>query len=393
MKKRILSILLICIMTCSSSMVVFAETAKDVEKEKEQTQQALDKVNEQVDDIEQQKDAVAEEIMVLDSELVDILTSIGICEDEIAAKEDEIEAVKADLQNAEEEQAKQYEDMKTRIRFMYEKGDNAYLAILLEASSWPEMLNKASYAEQLYSYDRELLLKYEETINNVKAYKEQLEIEEADLLTCKNELKEQHDYLAIVMETKKASMANFETQLAKAQQQASEYKKQLEAQTAKIKDLEEKEEQARRAEREKQTVKVSASSQSSVDNSAAVATVAGSSEGSALGRDIASYGCNFIGNPYVFGGTSLTNGTDCSGFTQGVYAHFGYRIPRDSTSQRSCGVGVDYSQAQPGDIICYAGHVGLYIGNGQIVHASSERTGIKISNATYRTILAVRRVI
>lgn len=393
MKKRILSILLICIMTCSSSMVVFAETAKDVEKEKEQTQQALDKVNEQVDDIEQQKDAVAEEIMVLDSELVDILTSIGICEDEIAAKEDEIEAVKADLQNAEEEQAKQYEDMKTRIRFMYEKGDNAYLAILLEASSWPEMLNKASYAEQLYSYDRELLLKYEETINNVKAYKEELEIEEADLLTCKNELKEQHDYLAIVMETKKASMANFETQLAKAQQQASEYKKQLEAQTAKIKDLEEKEEQARRAEREKQAVKVSASSQSSVDNSAAVATVAGSSEGSALGRDIASYGCNFIGNPYVFGGTSLTNGTDCSGFTQGVYAHFGYRIPRDSTSQRSCGVGVDYSQAQPGDIICYAGHVGLYIGNGQIVHASSERTGIKISNATYRTILAVRRVI
>ena len=108
---------------------------------------------------------------------------------------------------------------------------------------------------------------------------------------------------------------------------------------------------------------------------------------------MASYGCQFIGNPYVFGGTSLTNGTDCSGFTQSVYAHFGIRIPRDSTSQRFFGTGVDYSQAQPGDLICYAGHVGLYIGNGQIVHASSERTGIKISNATYRTILAVRRVL
>ena len=129
------------------------------------------------------------------------------------------------------------------------------------------------------------------------------------------------------------------------------------------------------------------------DSSAVIESVTTSSEGTALGREAAAYGCQFIGNPYVFGGTSLTNGTDCSGFTQGVYAHFGIRIPRDSTSQRFCGTGVDYSQAQPGDLICYAGHVALYIGNGQIVHASSERTGIKISPATYRTILAVRRVV
>ena len=118
-----------------------------------------------------------------------------------------------------------------------------------------------------------------------------------------------------------------------------------------------------------------------------------SSAGSALGQQVVNYACQFVGNPYKFGGTSLTEGTDCSGFTQAVYAHFGISIPRDSYSQRNCGVGVDYASAQPGDIICYAGHVALYIGGGQIVHASTERTGITYSPATYRTILAVRRVI
>ena len=115
--------------------------------------------------------------------------------------------------------------------------------------------------------------------------------------------------------------------------------------------------------------------------------------GSTTGKNIAKYGCQFIGNPYVYGGTSLTNGADCSGFTYRIYADFGYSIPRTSGSQRSCGVGVNYEDAQPGDLICYDGHVGLYVGGGYIVHASTEKTGIKISKATYRKILAVRRVV
>ena len=400
MKKRILCILMICIMTFGSALSVFAETSQDVQKEKEKTQEALDEVNERVDDIEKQKQAVSEEIVVLDTELVDVLTSISICVDEIAAKEDEISVVKEELKQAQEDAVVQYENMKTRIRFMYEKGDSAYMAVLLEADSWPDMLNKASYAEELYSYDREMLNLYEETIQRISDYKTELEIEEADLITSKNELKEQQDYLENIINTKKQSVANFEDQLAQATAQAAEFKNQLEEQTARIKELEAKEEEerkekARQEELAKNTATVATGNGASTkaDSSQAVETVVTSSEGSALGRDIAAYGCQFIGNPYVFGGTSLTNGTDCSGFTQSVYAHFGIRIPRDSTSQRFFGTGVDYSQAQPGDLICYAGHVGLYIGNGQIVHASSERTGIKISNATYRTILAVRRIV
>ena len=108
-----------------------------------------------------------------------------------------------------------------------------------------------------------------------------------------------------------------------------------------------------------------------------------------MGKRLAKYACQYIGNPYVAGGTSLTNGADCSGFTFRIYSDFGYSIPRTSYEQRSCGTGVDYSSAQPGDLICYDGHVAMYIGGGLIVHASTQRTGIKISNANYRPILAV----
>lgn len=415
MKKRILSVLLICTLTIGYSMEVCAATVDEVREEQEETQEHLDEVDERMDSLENQKDAVAGEITVLDTQLVDILTSISICEDEIAAKEDEIDVVKDELEAAKEREAAQYEDMKTRIRFMYEKGDQAYIQIFLEASSLPEMLNKASYVESLYEYDRELLLEYEDTKLEVAFIKEELELEEADLLSSQRELKEQQDYLETVIAEKRATVANFDTQLAQAQREANSYKEQLRAQNEKIKQLEEEErERQRQLEKEKnspkdgetevasgaaagEAVNPSAGSLPGANDGGNNTSDSGSTSGAGgnagLGQQIADYGCQFIGNPYVYGGTSLTNGTDCSGFTQSVYAHFGIRLPRDSTSQRFVGTGVSYEEARPGDLICYAGHVAIYIGNGQIVHASTERTGIKITNATYRTILSVRRVV
>lgn len=109
-------------------------------------------------------------------------------------------------------------------------------------------------------------------------------------------------------------------------------------------------------------------------------------------KSVADYACQFIGNPYVWGGTSLTDGADCSGFVQSVYAHFGVALPRTSSAQRNAGYEVSYSEAQPGDIICYSGHVGIYVGNGQIVNAQDPAHGIGISSATYTSILTVRRI-
>lgn len=111
------------------------------------------------------------------------------------------------------------------------------------------------------------------------------------------------------------------------------------------------------------------------------------------GQAIVDYACQFIGNPYVWGGTSLTDGADCSGFVQSVFAHFGIGLPRTTYDQINAGVEVSYDQSMPGDLICYDGHIGIYIGNGQIVNAQNPEQGIGISPATYTTILSVRRIV
>lgn len=154
-----------------------------------------------------------------------------------------------------------------------------------------------------------------------------------------------------------------------------------------------KEEEERKAAEEaarKASEKSSQKSNSSSSNSGSSRSYNPPSGGN--GQAVADYACQFIGNPYVYGGTSLTNGADCSGFVMSVYAQFGIGLPHSSSGMRSVGYEVSQDAMQPGDIVCYSGHVGIYVGGGTIVNASTEATGIKYTNAYYRGIITVRRI-
>lgn len=154
-------------------------------------------------------------------------------------------------------------------------------------------------------------------------------------------------------------------------------------------------EQAARAEAQAAAARKAAENKASSDSgsSSGGTTTYAPPSGSASGQAVVDFAMQFVGNPYVYGGTSLTNGADCSGFVMSVYSNFGVSLPHSSAADRNVGATVNgIENAQPGDIICYSGHVGIYAGNGQIVHASTSKTGIIVSNATYRSILSIRRI-
>lgn len=193
-----------------------------------------------------------------------------------------------------------------------------------------------------------------------------------------------------------ARLAREEAERQAAARAAEEARKAREAETARAA----AEQEAARKAAEKQEVKKSGAGSSAGSSSG---SSAGSSSGSSAGQSaqtassngqaVVDYARQFLGNPYVYGGNSLTNGTDCSGFVKGVYAAFGINLPRTSSEQRSVGYAVSLSEIQPGDIVCYSGHVGIYAGNNTLIHASNEKTGITLTSpVTYRSVLAVRRI-
>ncbi len=407
MKRRcrsVLSLLLLTILLMGSTTQVWADTIEELQKQIMESQKQLDALNGQIGGLQEEQDLLEEEIEDLDSELINLYTEIGVLEDqitekqaEITEKESEIEVAQADYDAAVEQEQQQYEAMKIRIKYMYEQGNESYLELLLESKGFSDMLNKVEYIEDLYEYDRKMLLNFqaiEEEIAVLKAGLEEdkaiLESDMASIEEDKAELASQQNYLNGILAQKKAASANYDAEIAAAQAQASAYKKQIAADNKKIAQIQEEERKRLAAKNGTSTYTPSASAASTV--AAAQAIVAASSGGS-TGKAMANYGCQFIGNPYVPGGTSLTNGADCSGFIFRIYADFGYKVPRTSWQLRTVGTEVTLASAEPGDIVCYDGHVGMYIGGGMIVHASTQKTGIKVSNAQYRPILTIRRVV
>lgn len=363
---------------------VGATTISEIEDMIKGQQQHISEINDNISDWEDAQDLLEEEISDLDAEVLNTLTAIGLLEDDIAVKQSDIETAIAQFEDAKETEETQYEAMKVRIQFMYETGNGSYLDTFLAAADFGDILNRASYIEMLYEYDQKLLLEYQAQRELVAALWAQLEEDKAGLEKDKADMEDQKQYLDGLLAKKRKESDNFDAQIAKAKQEAAAYKKKIQQEQAQIKKLKEEE-------RKKQAAQNAANGNYTVTQFDT--SVIDKASGSDLGKKIAKYGCQFIGNPYVPGGTSLTKGADCSGFTYRIYDDFGYTLPRTSYQQRSVGKSVSYDQAQPGDLICYDGHVGLYVGGGYIVHASSQKTGIKVSKATYRPILAVRRIL
>ena len=400
--KRFVSIMIVLLMLAVVVESADATTISDIQKDKEKNEELLKEVNEQIADYKGAQADIGSEIEELDAEIVSLLTDINLIEEEISSKEEEIEQTQADYDAAVETKDAQYESMKIRIKFMYEQGDISYMQLLLTSSDIGDALNKAEYIEKLYEYDRKLLEEYQVTVETVAALQEQLEDEKSELQTSKYELEEEQAYAQELLAQKQEEYDNYDVILAKAKQEAAAYTTKIKQETAQIKKLEEEarrkaEEEARRkAEEEEARRKAEEEAGNKSEETQKKPTTTApvvASYGSASGREIAEFACKWVGNPYVAGGTSLTNGADCSGFVQSVYKEYGYDLPRTSYSQSQVGRSVPYSEAEPGDIIYYGGHVAIYIGNGRIVHAATARTGIVTQSATYRSIITVRRIV
>ena len=392
--KRHLYFILAIILSFSVVEPISATTISELQEDVKKNREQLKNAEKQVSEAQEAQEGVGEEIDELDAELVSLITDINLIEDAISQKEEEIAATQVDYDAAVAEKDEQYAAMKIRIQFMYEKGDSSYLNMFFGSANMGDMVNKAKYVEDIYNYDRKLLAEYEATVQRVQELWDTLEEDKSELETSRTELKEGQTYMEELLAKKKTEYENYSVMLTKAKQEAATYTARIKQETAQIRKLEEEERKRREEEerkrkeeeerRKKEQEEQEGGSESSGDSKQE--TPKPVSSAGAKGR-------HAVAKPYVAGGTSLTNGADCSGFVMSVYKNFGISLPRSSYSQSTVGRGVSYSEAKPGDIIYYGGHVGIYIGNGQIVHASTQRTGIKITSATYRNIITVRRVV
>ena len=387
--KAVLALVLVVSLTIGSSQVVYATSAQNKKSEAEKN---LNDVNKKIDNLENKKEEIEGELDTKNEELVNLMVDVGILEKEIDQNEKQLKQVKKDLKTAQKNEKKQYQAMKKRIKFMYERGDSAVISSLLESKSMADMLNRVEYFNEVYDYDRNLLDNYEKARKQVEDLKAQVEDEKKELETAKDDLKQQQKQLETAMANLRSQQANADTQIANAKNLASEYQKTITEQNKII-----QQQQAAAAASRSSGGSSGGSGGTSKPNSNA--SVPGGNLNppkttNVSGSDVVNYAMQFVGKPYVWGGKDPNTGADCSGFTSYVYAHFGISIPSFSGAQRSCGQEVSYANAQAGDLICYAGHVAIYMGGGKIVHAKGTAYGIVGNdNATYKTIITVRRLL
>ena len=370
---------------------VYAKT--EAEKKRDAYKKKLREKNGDIANIKDSQSDVKDSISVAASKMKTLLSKQEQLKSDIKDKQNEVEQANKKLEEAKEEEQKQYDAMKLRIQYLYENStDNSIWSAILESNGLSDMLNRIEYATDLYKSDRELMTSYQNAVKKVEDWTMQLADEMDSLLALQDKYQTQQGELKTLMAKLEKQKDAYAQQLAEAQKQAQDYKKTISKQEAIIRAQE-----AAAARANANTYDgggTGASGGIASDSYLKDPDCNPSQTTDVSGADIVAYAQQFVGNPYVWGGNSLTNGVDCSGFVHQVYAHFGISTPRYSQAFKSVGQPVSYQNIQAGDVVVYPGHVAIYIGNGNIVEAQSTRAGITNSRpVNCHTITAIRRLV
>lgn len=383
-KRWIALILAICAIVGSAHLPehIFATSATE---KKDQAEDDLKDVNSEISDIKDSQQDIANQISSTKKKLNSLLSKQEELETEIDETNALIEETREELAVAVAEADEQYDAMVLRIQYMYQNSaEDSIWEALLAADGLADLLNRVEYISQVHKTDRELTEKYQETVDTVIA-KQDLLVEQMDALLAKEEV-----YLAQQAEIESTlaqlneDKAEFAALLASAQKKATALKAEIAKQEQIIEEERRKAEEERKRKEEEERRKQEEQLKNNV-----------------TGTKIVNFALKYVGNPYVWGGNSLTKGCDCSGFVHLVYANFGIDTPRYSMSFLNIGTAIEPKEEnlQAGDIIIYnkkngIGHVAIYMGNGKVVEAQSEKTGIT-SNRDWdcRSIAGVRRVV
>lgn len=386
---------------------VYAKTKKqkDAEKKKSQAEQDLKDKKNEINGLKDQQQITADDIKNKSAKLDEILAAQKKLQTDITSKQAEIEQNQKDLAAAQEKQQEQYDAMKKRIQFMYENSaeDNIWTAII-ESNCITDMLNRIEYVSDVYDSDRALMDSYQAAVEQVKEIGTKLDNDMNELTAMQDDYEKQQADVEAAIVALENQKEQYASQIAQAQQQAENYQNII---TAQGKIIQEQEAAAAAAAAQAAAARAnSSSSSSSYDGGGAgkggsiagdYAAGGGKNPGASTGvsgSSVVSYAMQFVGNPYVWGGNSLTNGVDCSGFVHEVYAHFGISTPRYSQAFKSVGQAVSFDNIQPGDVVVYPGHVAIYAGGGVIVEAQSTKAGITANRSVQcHTILAIRRLV